>query len=546
MSACGTTLVGEAVQPEAELVWVTTRDAAVGDVEDLLGATTADGELRLVESANGNSILLIEEESLGTLAAYFHDNYHRCGGFATHVSLEEALEAIEMPPVDDSGSVPDSLLLGPAETQTVNRLLPTVSATNILSTIMGLTSFPTRYYTSAGGVNAANWLRDRWATMAAGRSDVTVELYAHSLWQQPSVMMTIEGATTPDQYVVIGGHLDSITFSGSTAPGADDDASGVASLTEAARVILADGVRLQKTVVFIAYAAEEVGLRGSNEIADEFAAESRQVAGVMQLDMTNYNGTAGTDVVLLTDYTNAAMTNFTETLIDTYLPALNVQRDACGYACSDHASWHQNGYPTVMPFESLLDDYNPTIHTSGDTLSVSGNNANHAAKFTRVATAWLVETARVVAAPAPGGVLLAQIAYNIPGIDRLGEFVELQNTGTTSVNVGGWRLRDNQRGWRIPANTTIPAGGYLNIARDAAGFASLYGQTPDRSGLPMPLGNTGDSMTLRNAEGVVVDHVEWQTAGWPIKATVGRSIYRTGATDTNSVVDWSTAPTDPR
>ena len=51
------------------------------------------------------------------------------------------------------------------------------------------------------------------------------------------------------------------------APGADDDASGIATLTEVIRVALANGWKPKRTVKFMGYAAEEVGLRGSNAIA---------------------------------------------------------------------------------------------------------------------------------------------------------------------------------------------------------------------------------------------------------------------------------------
>ena len=550
--ACGPTVVGEVDDDEeaaqAGLVWVTTRDDAVPAVEDFLGpvvSLSGEERPRLVESTGGNSILLLEEEELESLAGFFHDHFHRCGGFATHTSLGEAREAITADPGDTAGPADEPSLLA-GEPQAINRMLPVLDRTRILATIMGLSSFPTRYYTSTGGVDAANWLRDRWQQLAAGRTDVTVELFTHPGWAQPSVMMTIRGQDLPAEHVVVGGHLDSITFSGNTAPGADDDASGVATLTEVARVILADGVRLRRTVVFIAYAAEEVGLRGSNEIADRFAAESRVVRGVMQLDMTAYKGSAA-DIVLFTDYTSPTLTDGLQSLAGTYLPELNISRDACGYACSDHAPWFQNGFPTVLPFESQMDDYNPNIHTSGDTMAFFGNNADHAIKFARLGLAWVVQQARVFT-PAPAGtVRLAQVAYDVPGVDRLGEFVELYNTSTVAINVGGWKLSTLTRTRTIPAGTTVPPGGYLTIARDAAGFTALYGSSPDLERAAPALANGPDSLVLRNAANALVDEVRWESAGWSITAPSGSSLYRTnpGGVDTDSVSDWSVAPTDP-
>lgn len=174
------------------------------------------------------------------------------------------------------------------------------------------------------------------------------------------------------------------------APGADDDASGVASMTEALRALIASGYRPRRTIFVVAYAAEEVGLRGSQEIARQFKAARRKVAGVLQLDMTNYKGAAN-DIYLITDYTNSQQNTFIAELVGAYLPALKIGYDKCGYGCSDHASWDAQGYPSSMPFESSMARHNPAIHTARDTLANSRGQTAHALKFARLAAAYMVE-----------------------------------------------------------------------------------------------------------------------------------------------------------
>jgi len=115
----------------------------------------------------------------------------------------------------------------------------------------------------------------------------------------------------------------------------------------------------------------------------------------MQLDMTNFDGSPH-DIVLITDNVSTQQTDFLATLAARYVPQFPVARDRCGYACSDHASWTRAGYPSVLPFEATLTTHNPNIHTARDTLSVSGNNANHAAKFAKLAIAYAVEMAETV------------------------------------------------------------------------------------------------------------------------------------------------------
>ncbi|MBC7977780.1 MAG: M20/M25/M40 family metallo-hydrolase [Myxococcales bacterium] len=360
---------------------------------------TPMSESRVVASRNDRTILRLRESELDTLASFFHDRFERCGGFTAHDSLAEAESVIESEArmALQANQVTESAPLVAAAPDVVQALIPLVSAPQIVSTINGLVAFGTRHYRSTGGVQSATWLRDRWAAMAVGRAGATATLFAHSAWPQPSVMLTIPGDEAPNEVVVIGGHLDTINSNGSAnAPGADDDASGVATLTEVARLILSQNVRLRRTVIFMAYAAEEVGLRGSAAIANDFRARNVPVVGVMQLDMTNFDGSPH-DIVLITDNVSTTQTDFLATLAARYIPQFPVARDRCGYACSDHASWTRAGYPAVLPHEATLATGNPNIHTSRDTLSVSGNNANHAAKFAKLAIAYTVEMAQVPA-----------------------------------------------------------------------------------------------------------------------------------------------------
>jgi leucyl aminopeptidase len=173
----------------------------------------------------------------------------------------------------------------------------------------------------------------------------------------------------------------------------------VAGLSEVIRAALSHGYRPRRTVKFMAYAAEEIGLRGSNEIAASFQQQGINVVGVLQLDMTGYRGSAS-DVYLINDNTNAAQNAFVGDLMDVYLPRLTRGLTFCQYACSDHASWHTRGYATSFPFEAYFGPYPPSpgyspyIHTTSDTLASIGNNANHAVKFSRLSAAYMAEMAK--------------------------------------------------------------------------------------------------------------------------------------------------------
>jgi leucyl aminopeptidase len=198
--------------------------------------------------------------------------------------------------------------------------------------------------------------------------------------------------------IVLGGHQDSIngSFGGATAtaPGADDNASGISTITEVIRSLVDSSYQPQKTIKFMAYAAEEVGLLGSKEISTQFKNKNVNVIGIMQLDMTNFQGTKELDIVMMRDYTNDEQNIFIGSILDKYLPEVKWGYDKCGYGCSDHASWNAQGYPASMPFESRKGDMNRNIHTAKDLISVSGGTATHAAKFAKMAIAYIVELDR--------------------------------------------------------------------------------------------------------------------------------------------------------
>ena len=342
---------------------------------------------QVVDIENDVAVISFDAEDLEALSEQMHEQHDRCGGFIVHDSIDEARAALT-PPLATAAVIDYKL----DQADKVNAVLPALDAAKILGTIGELSAMQNRYYQSETDAAASRWLRERWLSFTK-RSDVTVELFDHGYAQQ-SVILTIPGTTLANEVVVLGGHLDSIAVGGTSshAPGADDDASGIATLTEITRVLLAKDFRPARTIKVMAYAAEEVGLRGSQDIVRDFKARGVNVVGVLQLDMTNYQG-SDKDIWLMKDFTNAAQNDFVIKLIDTYVGA-TWGMDACGYACSDHASWYRAGIPASMPFESRMKQSNRSIHTRNDTLERSGNNAAHALKFARLGAAFAIELAK--------------------------------------------------------------------------------------------------------------------------------------------------------
>lgn len=322
--------------------WVTT-DRAAADVlqAELPGLVTS-----WREQPSGLMAFELERAELPQVSEVLHQKLSRCPGFMLEDSFEAAAAPPPPPPVRAL-----QLVYSIDNAATVSALLAPLNETKLRDVIQQLSDFPTRFHDTDTGKQASTWVRDRWQAYASQRADVEVELVNHKGTPQPSVALTIRGSKYPEQLVVLGGHLDSINLRGGLAPGADDNASGIAVLDDVVRSALTLGYQPERTVIFYAYAAEEIGLVGSAEIAKAAADAKLDVVAALQLDMTNFNPAPSPYVAIITDFTDPALNQLARQLVDKYV-GVPWKDTACGYACSDHGSWNKRGFPVHSLHES--------------------------------------------------------------------------------------------------------------------------------------------------------------------------------------------------
>lgn len=271
----------------------------------------------------------------------------------------------------------------------VNAAISAVIPEHITATLTHLTAYHNRSATKDTGVEAAIWIKAQFEQMAANkaRSDTRTFLVKTGRYKQPSVV-TVIGKDIKAPAVILGAHIDTLD---GRMPGAGDDASGSASLLEAARVLLASETPLKNPVYLIWYAAEERGLVGSQYVVQEFIKQSIAVKAVVQMDMTGYRVDRNDPTMwVYTDYTDKKLNQFVAKLIDSYIH-VPVGYSQCGYGCSDHASWDEEGIPAAFPCESNFDEHNPHIHTSKDTADLL--SLEHMANFSKLALAFAIELA---------------------------------------------------------------------------------------------------------------------------------------------------------
>ncbi len=115
-------------------------------------------------------------------------------------------------------------------------------------------------------------------------------------------------------------------------------------------------------------------------------------------------------------------------------------------------------------------------------------------------------------------IVITEIMYNPPeaGTDTL-EYIELYNNTSSAVDVSGWNFTQGFE-FVFPSNSSIPANSYVVVAKNAAYFQSKFGFTPYEWLTPGALTNGGEDIELRDANGNVIDLVDYKnTAPWPLE-----------------------------
>jgi hypothetical protein len=136
-------------------------------------------------------------------------------------------------------------------------------------------------------------------------------------------------------------------------------------------------------------------------------------------------------------------------------------------------------------------------------------------------------------------VVLNEVFYHAPDeLDDL-EYVELLNTGSKAVDLGGWHLA-KAIAFEFPAGTTIAPGQYLVVAKKAALLKEFY-KVEALGEFQKSLSNSGDELQLMDGAGKLVESLTYgDSAPWPASADGGSaSLERVCPTTANGVSNWA-------
>lgn len=165
-------------------------------------------------------------------------------------------------------------------------LLARIERQRLFDTVTGLAAFPTRWTPAEGFPAVEAWVHEAF-NRSGGGARIFTQSYAH---REAGARHNIVSGDPMDPrgVVLVGAHVDSISETPTTyAPGANDNATGVAAMIEACRVL--NRVPLRKGLVFVAFSGEEQDLQGSTACAEIARRQGWPIELMINLDMLGHH-----------------------------------------------------------------------------------------------------------------------------------------------------------------------------------------------------------------------------------------------------------------
>jgi len=251
---------------------------------------------------------------------------------------------------------------------TIEEMIAQVSEQDLEKYIQDLQDFGTRYAYTTQCNESAQYIYDEFDKYEA--LEVESQYFVYNDHTMRNVVATLPGFnTTNNSIYIISAHYDSIVnypFNPyESAPGADDDASGVAAVLETAKIF--SKYRFESTVRFVTFSAEELGLFGSRYYAGQAKSNYDDIEGVIQFDMIGYTGSDDKpDLDIIGDNQSEWLVDLMNDTNDRYGIGINFDKiiDST-LTWSDHSSFWDERYCAICGIEDQ-EDFNPYYHTPYD------------------------------------------------------------------------------------------------------------------------------------------------------------------------------------
>ena len=252
-----------------------------------------------------------------------------------------------------------------------------VTQTNINTLLTDFTAFGVKTTGSTANNNAFTWLKNKYLSFGYTAAEITENAFTYSGKQTKNLIVTKTGTVYPNKFLIICGHYDTITGTGT-----NDNGSGTSIILEAARIL--ENVSSEYSIKFINFSGEEQGLLGSQAyVTNVVKATNPRMDILLVINLDEVGGVAGmvNDKIyaekdgtptyptsgLYTTYpstNNAASAIKTTELKNSMLNYSNITPVDNYIERSDYMPFEKEGYVVTGLFE-----YNQSTkpHTAGDT-----------------------------------------------------------------------------------------------------------------------------------------------------------------------------------
>jgi hypothetical protein len=260
------------------------------------------------------------------------------------------------------------LLRPPAYDARIAAAAAQISSSSLTADILALQSFQTRYASYPGCEQAGDYLYAYFSSLGL-KTEADPFTFSSPSRSTRNIVATLPGRASPEYVVILCAHYDSTTGSvtgPTSAPGADDNASGTAALMEIARVLA--GRSFDFTVKFVCFSAEEWGLYGSKHYSQEAKTAGERILGVVNLDMIACSDARPEDLDVFANSASEWLANRFVLCARQYGGILLTAAVNPNVRASDHSPFWDQGYAALLAIE----DYpvkSPYYHKTTDVLA---------------------------------------------------------------------------------------------------------------------------------------------------------------------------------
>ncbi len=244
-----------------------------------------------------------------------------------------------------------------------------VSQQNIISNLQDFEALGVKTTGSSANNSAYNWLRNKYISFGYPESAISKDSFTYGGNTTSNLIVTKTGTSDPDTFIIICGHYDTITGTGT-----NDNGSGISVILEAARLL--KNINTEYSIKFINFSGEEQGLIGSQHYVNTVVnATNPKMKIRLVLNIDEVGGIKGQNNDTVTcerdesnnpSINNTASNTFTQQLINCVRLYSPLKTNLSYAYASDYMPFQSNGDVITGLFE-----YNetPYAHTANDTFS---------------------------------------------------------------------------------------------------------------------------------------------------------------------------------